>query len=99
MYTCHVMAKQQRINVVGAYKTHFFTTRAAKKGEITAFFRPVWNMSSLYQLNASLHNNDKLIILQYQKSHIDMRFRFRNFLQNLTVPPNFSKRVYLPSES
>ena len=90
--------KTTKKNVVGAYKTHFFTMRAAKKWKIIAFFLPDWNMSNLDQ-NAFLHNNDKLIILQYQKFHIDMRFRFRDFLQNLTVPPNFSKRVYVPSES
>ena len=53
-------------------------------------------MSNLDQ-NDSLHNNERLIIPQHQKSHTDMRFR--DFLQYVTVPPNFSKRVYVISES
>ena len=28
----------------------------------------------------------RLIILQHQESHIDVSFRFRDILQNLTVP-------------
>ena len=42
---------------------------------------------------------EKLIILQHKKSHTDESFRFRDFLQYVTVPPNFSERVYVPSES
>ena len=70
---------------------------AAKKWEITASLLPVWKMSILDQ-NDSLHNNEGLIILLHQKSHTDMRFRFRDFLQYVTVPPNFSERVDVLSE-
>ena len=70
---------------------------ADKKWKITASLLPVWNMSNLNQ-NDSLHNNGRLIILLHQKSHTDMRFRFRDFLQYVTVPPNFSERVDVLSE-
>ena len=39
------------------------------------------------------------MILQHQKSHTDVLFRFRDFLRYITVPPNFSERVNVPSES
>ena len=48
--------------------------------------------------NDSLHNNGRKIILLHQKSHTDMRFRFRDFLQYVTVPPNFSECVDVLSE-
>ena len=54
-------------------------------------------MSNLDQ-NDSLHNNGRQIILLHQKSHTDMRFRFRDFLQYVTVPPNFSECVDVLSE-
>ena len=67
---------------------------AAKKWKITASLLPVWNMSNLDQ-NDSLHNNERQIILLHKKSYTDMRFRFRDldFLQYVTVPPNFSEHV------
>ena len=37
------------------------------------------------------------MILQYKKSNTDKRFRFRDFLQYVTVLPNFSENVYVPS--
>ena len=91
------MAKHQGLYVAGAYETRFFTMTAAKKWQITASLLPVWNMSNLDQ-NNSLHNNGKQIILLHQKSHTNMRFRFRDFLQYVTVPPNFSERVDILSE-
>ena len=39
----------------------------------------------------------RLMILQPQKSHTDKRFRFRDFLQYVTVPPIFSESVDVPS--
>ena len=71
---------------------------AAKKWKITASLLLVWNMSNLDQ-NDSLQNNGRQIIFLHQKSHTDMRFRFRDFLQYLTVPPNLSERVDVLSES
>ena len=70
---------------------------AAKKWKMTASSLPVWKMSNLDQ-NDSLHNNGRQIILLHQKSHTDMRFRFRDFLQYVTVPPNFSECVDVLSE-
>ena len=95
--TCHIMVKHQGLCVEGAYETHFFTMTAAKKWKITASLLPVWNVSNLDK-NDSLHNNGRQIILLHQKSHTDMRFQFRYFLQYVTVPPNFSERVDVLSE-
>ena len=39
------------------------------------------------------------MILQSKKSHTDKRFRFRDFLQYVTVSPIFSESVDVPSES
>ena len=57
------MAQKQGKSVVGAYETHFFTMTAARKWKITTIFLPVWNMGNLDQ-SASLHNNERLMILQ-----------------------------------
>ena len=93
----HVMLckTKQEQSVVGAYETHFFTIKLLKV-ENNSVFLPFWNMSNLDQ-NDSLHNNERLIIPLHQKPHTNMRFR--DFLQYVTVPPNFSKRVYVHSES
>ena len=53
---------------------------------------------SILDQNDSLHNNDRQINLLHQKSHSDMRFRFRDFLQYVTVHPNFSVRIDVLSE-
>ena len=84
--------KNKKKSVVGAYETHFFTMTAARKRKITEFFLPVWNMGNLDQ-SASLHINERQMILQNQKFYADVRFRFRDFLQFVTVPPKFSERV------
>ena len=97
MYTCQIIAKHQGLYVAGAYKTNFFTMTPAKNWEITASLLPVWTMSILDQ-NDSLNNNGRLIILLHQKPHFDMRFRFRDFLQYVTVLPNFSERIEVLSE-
>ena len=73
------------------------TMTAAKKWNITASLCTVWTMGILDK-NDSLHNNGRLIILILQKSHSDMRFRFRDFLQYVTVLPNFSERIDVLSE-
>ena len=70
---------------------------AAKRWEITASLLPAKNMSNLDQ-NDSLHNNGRLFIFLHQKSHFDMRFQFRDFLQYVTVLPNFSERIDVLSE-
>ena len=70
---------------------------AAKKWKLTAFLLPVWTMSNLDQ-NDSLHNNGRLIILLHQNSDIDMHFWFRDFLQYVTVLPNFSEFIDILSE-
>ena len=70
---------------------------AAKKWKITDHLLPAWTMSILDQ-NDTLHNNGRLIILLHQKSHFDMRFLFRDFLQYVTVLPNFSERIDVLSE-
>ena len=98
MYTGHALAQKQGKSVVGAYETHFFTMTAARKRKITVFFLPVWNMGNLDQ-SASLHNNERLMTLQNQKFYADVRFRFRDILQFVTVPPKFSERLDVPSES
>ena len=72
-------------------------TTAATKWEITVSLLPVWTMSILDQ-NDSLHNNGRLIVLLHQESQSDMRFRFRDFLQYVTVLPNFSERIDVLSE-
>ena len=76
---------------------HFFTMTAAKKWKITASLLPVWTMSILDQ-NDYLLKNGRPIILLHQKSHSDMRFRFRDFLQYVTVLPNFSECIDVLSE-
>ena len=73
------------------------TMKAAKKWNITASLRPVWTIGILDQTD-SLHSNGRLIILLLQKSHSDMRFRFRDFLQYVTVLPNFIERIDVLSE-
>ena len=96
--TGHAEAQKQGKGVVGAYETHLFTMKAARKRKITAFFLPVLNMGNLDQ-SASLHNNDRLIILQNQKFYAVVHFRFQHFLQFMTVPPKLSDSEDVPSES
>ena len=84
------MVKKPMKVVVGAYETHLFSMTAVRKWKIVAFFLlPVWNTTNLDQ-NDSLQNDKKLMNLQHQKSHTDICFRFRDFLQYVTVPSNFS---------
>ena len=80
MYTGHAMVQTQGKSVDGVYETHLFTMTAARKRKITAFFLPVWNRGDLDQ-SASLHNNERLMILQNQEFYADVRFRFRDILQ------------------
>ena len=67
-------------------------------GKLKRFFLPVWNVGNLDQSD-SLYKNERLMILQNQKSYADVRFRFRDFLQFVTVPPKVSECVDVPSES
>ena len=47
-----------------------------------------------------LKSNKRLMLSSTPENHTDMLFLFRDFLlQYLTVPPNFSKCVNVPSES
>ena len=72
---------------------------AAKKWKNTAFFSSCLKSEYLWLKNDSLRKKEILKNLQHKKSHTDVRFRFRDFLQYVTVPPDFSERVYVPSES
>ena len=77
---------------------HSFRGIVVKERKSTAFYLPVSISKNLVK-NYFHHKFERLMILQFQKSQIELFFLFRDIQLNMTEPPSSSELETVAVES